>query len=185
MADIKIKITFDNFTIRPICSDDVQGYFSFVDRNRERISKYFPKTISACKNIVSTMSHVSERIKLAKRKEFITLVISDNHSGEIIGTVFIKNLDWNIPKGEFGFFIDKNYERKGIITKSISFIIDYCFHTMGLNKIFMRIAEDNISSRRVAEKNGFIVEGILRSDFKTLGGNLIDVMYYGLLRSVK
>jgi RimJ/RimL family protein N-acetyltransferase len=53
---------------------------------------------------------------------------------------------------------------------------------MGLNKIFMRIAEDNVSSRRVAEKNEFKIEGVLRKDFKTAEGKLIDVVYYGLIQ---
>ncbi|MCL5028997.1 MAG: GNAT family N-acetyltransferase [Bacteroidetes bacterium] len=53
-----------------------------------------------------------------------------------------------------------------------------------MNKVFLRIAEDNISSRRVAEKNGFIVEGILRQDFNISEGERIDVIYYGLLNQL-
>ena len=33
-----------------------------------------------------------------------------------------------------------------------------------------------------AEKNKFKVEGVLRKDFKTSEGKLIDVMYYGLIQ---
>jgi ribosomal-protein-alanine N-acetyltransferase len=35
----------------------------------------------------------------------------------------------------------------------------------------------------VAEKNGFILEGIIRSDYKTTSGVVVDLMYYGLLKS--
>ena len=49
----------------------------------------------------------------------------------------------------------------------------------------MRIAEDNLPSRRVAEKNSFVIEGTLRQDFKIAKGYWIDAVYYGLLRQSK
>ena len=174
-------MTFDNFIIRPICIEDTSNYHTFVEQNKERLIKYFPKTLNANKDISSTNNHIIERIRLSDTKEFFTFVVLDNLSSKIIGTVFIKDLDWNIPKGELGFFIDKDYEGKGIITNAVSIISRHCFQSMGLNKVFMRIAEDNFSSRRVAEKNEFKVEGVLRKDFKTSEGKLIDVVYYGLL----
>ena len=175
-------MTFDNFSLRPISKEDSRNYFSLIDSNRDRILKYFPKITNANKDIQSTISYIANRILSAEKKEFITLVISDDITKKIIGTILIKNIDWNIPKCELGFFIDQNYEGKGIITKSTSLVIENCFQAMKMNKIFIRAAEDNISSRRVAEKNGFIIEGVLRSDFKTFEGNLIDMIYYGLLR---
>jgi ribosomal-protein-serine acetyltransferase len=175
-------MTFDNFVIRPICSEDSSNYHLFVDQNKDRLTKYFPKTLNANKDISSTTAHIVERLRLAEKKEFFTFIILDNLSDKIIGTVFIKDLDWTIPKGELGFFIDKAYEGKGIITNAVAIISNHCFQSMGLNKIFMRIAEDNVSSRRVAEKNEFKIEGVLRKDFKTAEGKLIDVVYYGLIQ---
>ena len=174
-------MTFDNFIIRPICIEDAENYYLFVDQNKDRLSKYFPKTLNANIDITSTMAHILDRLRLTENKAFFTFVILDNLSNKIVGTVFLKDIDWTIPKGELGFFIDRAYEGKGIISKAVSIISNHCFQSMGLNKVFMRIAEDNVSSRRVAEKNEFKVEGILRKDFKTSEGKLIDVMYYGLI----
>ena len=176
-------MTFNNFIIRPIRNEDSLNYHSLIDQNKERLSKYFPKTLNANKDLESTTAHVVERIRLTEKKEFFTFVIFDNLSNKIVGTIFLKELDWNIPKGEIGFFIEQNYEGKGIITKSVSLVINHCFDTLDLNKVYMRIAEDNISSKRVAEKNDFKVEGVLRKDFKTSEGELIDVVYYGLLKN--
>ena len=109
-------------------------------------------------------------------------LIIDKISQQIIGTVFLKDFDWNVGKVEIGFFIDKDFVNKGIISKAVSFVIDYAFKELKLNKIFMRVSEDNLPSRRVAEKNNFEVEGKLRRDFKTSDGELIDVIYYGVLK---
>jgi ribosomal-protein-serine acetyltransferase len=95
----------------------------------------------------------------------------------------IKSIDWNIPKAELGFFIDENYEGKGIISIAVSKVVEHCFETLKMKKLFLRTHEKNIGSRKVAEKNGFTVEGIIRSDYKTTRGVIVDLMYYGLLES--
>ncbi|MEO8148930.1 MAG: GNAT family N-acetyltransferase [Bacteroidia bacterium] len=175
-------LTFDNFTIRPVSIHDGENYFLFVDNNRDRIIHFLPVTVNSNKTIDETKIYLEDRILKASQNEVFTLVICDNATDKIIGLIFIKNIEWNIPKCEFGYCIDKNYEGKGIMTKGLSLVIDECFQSMKMNKIFMRIHESNISSRRIAEKNGFIVEGILRSDFKSVEGKLLDIMYFGLLR---
>lgn len=172
---------FDTFTIRTLAEKDASLYFSLIHQNKERLKDYFPKTLEANNTISATSVHIQERLELAEKRVLFTFIVSDNSTGNIIGSVFIKDLDWRIPKGELGFFIDKAYEGKGIITKSVSLITEHCFANLELNKVFMRIAEDNIASRRVAEKNNFQVEGILRKDFKTSDGKLIDLVYYGLI----
>ncbi len=173
-------MNFENFEIRPICIEDSSNYFLLVKKNEGRLTRYFPKTVKANNDLSSTIEHITERVYLTDKKEFFTFIILNNLLNQIVGTVFIRNLDWSIPKGELGYFIDKDYEGKGIITKAIALISKHCFESMGLNKITIRIADDNISSRRVAEKNNYKLEGILKNDYKTADGKLIDIMYYGL-----
>ena len=40
-----------------------------------------------------------------------------------------------------------------------------------------------MGSQKVATKNGFIQEGILREEFKNGEGKLEDIMYFGLIKS--
>ena len=175
-------MNFDNYIIKPISKGDIPSYFSFFEVNRNRLSKYFPKTVSSTKDLESTTTFVVNNIGLWEKKELLSFVIIDTVTQKIIGSVFLKDFNWTVLKVETGFFIDKNYEGKGVITKAVSLIIAYCFQELKLNKLFMRIAEANISSRRVTEKNGFLLEGKLRQDFKTDEGQFIDVLYYGLLK---
>jgi ribosomal-protein-serine acetyltransferase len=176
-------MTFGNFIIRPIVTGDAPEYFSFIERNRGRLERYFPNTVHSTSDLSATEAHLNERMDLAEKGEFIMLVLEEKGFKQIIGAVFIKEFDWSIRKAELGFFIDKDYEQKGIATQGIALVCDHCFDTMRMNKLFMRIEESNLPSRRVAEKNGFIAEGILRSEFKTGNGFLIDLMYYGRLRA--
>lgn len=176
-------MTFDNFLLRPIDTKDAEGYFALVDANRGRIARYFPNVAVENRDIGSTMLFVAERMRLAEKGELVSYVLWDGHSNRIAGSIFLKSFDRHVQKCELSFFIDHNYEGKGITTKAVALLAGHCFRELHLNKVYMRIAEDNIPSRRVAEKNGFMAEGILRQDFRTPAGDYIDVVYYGLLRN--
>ena len=176
-----MNIEFDNFVLRRLQVEDADKYFFFIDTNRERISKYFPVTVSANSDLNSTASFIAERVDAWEKREFCSFVICEENSQKIIGSVFLKDIDWKVLKSEIGYFIDGEYSGKGIISKAVSFVVDYCFRELKLNKVYLRTAEDNVASIKVAEKTGFQLEGKLRQDFKTYDGKFIDVLYYGLL----
>jgi RimJ/RimL family protein N-acetyltransferase len=48
--------------------------------------------------------------------------------------------------------------------------------------VYARIAPDNPASIRVAEKCGFQHEGLLRKEYRAGNGELMDVLYYGILK---
>lgn len=178
----KLTLSFGHYLIRPLLVDDSIGFFHLINNNLDRFERYFPFTIRETATLEDAKKHVANRVARAEKKEYYSFVIVDKTNQEIAGVVSLKDVDWSIPKCEFAYFIDRHYEGKGIVSKCVSLLIYYCFKTLKINKVFMRIQEDNLPSRRVAEKNGFAVEGVLRRDFKSSDGELLDSVYYGLLR---
>ena len=173
---------FDNYSIRLIELHDAEGYFGYIQNNRERFTKYMPLTVKNTPDLPATIAFVKKRIAMAAKNEFLTYIICDDSKSKIIGTLNVKSIDKNISKCELGFFIDAEYENKGIITRASKILISHCFQTMKMNKVFMRIAEENTASRRVAEKLNANLEGKLREDHRTHEDRFIDVLYYGLLK---
>ena len=174
---------FDHFIIRTIEEKDAESFFEFIDSNRERFKKYMPVTVNTVLTLADTIKLINKRLELMARNEAVPFIVCDLGNNQIIGSVLVKNIDSNALKSELGFFIDGEYENKGITTKAVRKVIGHCFEVLSLNKVYMRIAEDNIASRRVAEKVGAILEGKLRHDHRTDEDELIDVLYYGLLKS--
>ena len=105
--------------------------------------------------------------------------IDDNNN--IVGFGGITNIDPILRCGETYTFISPDFHGKGFGTHANQLLIDYAFNTLKLNKIISHVDEPNIASRRVREKLGFKLEGIIR-DAKILNGALIDRYYYGLLK---
>jgi RimJ/RimL family protein N-acetyltransferase len=173
---------FDHYIIMPVETKDAAGILELVATNRERLTDYFPGTTARVQDRASAKSFVADKIAEAEKKDQFTFMIYDTAVKKCAGMMYVKSIDWRIPKAEIAYFIDKAYEGKGIITKAVGCITDYCFSVFGMNKLFLRAAQNNTGSKRVAEKNGFMLEGTLRKDFRTGDGKLIDLYYFGLIK---
>ncbi len=76
-----------------------------------------------------------------------------------IGTIDYRKDDNN--NYELGYVLNKKYHNKGIITYFAKILIDRIKENKDAN-IFIYYEKDNIASKRVAEKLGFIETGIKR-----------------------
>lgn len=172
-----------DISYRLLNTGDELEFFNLIEKNRKRLENFFAGTVAKNKSFEETISYVNEVVEKAEKKIYLPYVIIDKSTTNMIGFIDLKNIDWKIPKAEVGYFIDEGYEGKGLITKALSIIIEHCFSDMKFNKLFLRTHNGNVSSKAVAEKNGFIIEGIIRNDYRTTDGELVDLLYYGLTRN--
>jgi ribosomal-protein-serine acetyltransferase len=172
-------LKFDQYIIRQLTVDDLQAYFELIENNRKRLEDFFAGTVAITKTIEETETHLADIISKSEKKNYFPFVVIDSSSGKLAASIQVKNIDWNIPKAELGYYIDAAYEGKGIATKATSLIVDHCFNELKLTKLLIRTHQKNLSSIKVAEKNGFKLEGIIRKDYKTTNGELVDLLYYG------
>lgn len=173
---------FDHFLVRPIRTDDLDGYYRLIDTNRPRLEDFFAGTVSKTRDREQTRNFISDNLAKAEKRTYFPFVVVDKTNEEIIGYVDVKSIDWSIPKAELGYFIDSRYEGEGISTKAVAAVTDHCFNELGMNKLFLRTHSENTGSRKVAERNGFEVEGLIRRDYKTTKGAVVDLVYYGRIR---
>ena len=174
-------MNFDNFSIRLLTTEDQQEFFNLIDRNRPRLEAFFSGTVSKTRTLEETKEYVIEITKKAEERTYMPFLFINTTDNSLVGFVDIKNIDWNIPKGELGCFIDEKYANKGVATKALKVFTDFCFENYSFKKLFLRTHESNHSARKLAEYCGFEREGIIRRDYKTTTGELVDLLYYGKL----
>jgi hypothetical protein len=52
---VKIQqMQFDNYTIRPLTTEDLAAYFQLVEKNRKRLEGFFTGTVSRTKTLEDT-----------------------------------------------------------------------------------------------------------------------------------
>jgi [ribosomal protein S5]-alanine N-acetyltransferase len=71
---------------------------------------------------------------------------------------------------------------RGYVTEAVQLMVDYLFGAKKQHRIHLVIVQENLASRRIAEKCGFQLEGTVRGAFFNDGRNQ-DVLLYSLLRT--
>ena len=100
-----------------------------------------------------------------------------------IGNISISGLSSVHKKGEISYIVgDRKYWKKGVGSFAVIEITKKAINIYKLNKLFAGLVDANISSKRVLEKNGFILEGT-RIKHLFYNGKFYNQLDYGLLLS--
>ncbi|RYJ37992.1 N-acetyltransferase GCN5 [Flavobacterium anhuiense] len=160
-----------------------EEFYKLIEKNKNHIKKTFPLTLSYCKDSEKTKKFIAFNLDKEKKKEGYFFFARDSNTQDLIGYLCVKTIDCHISKCELGYFIDEDYQGKGITSKMVSDALDFCFNELNLNKVFICTSEINLASQRIALKHNFKQEGILRDEFRNGDGTLQNSVYFGLLKS--
>lgn len=83
--------------------------------------------------------------------------------------------------GEIGYWLSEYHWGKGIMTEALGAVVEFAFTETELLRLFAGVFENNPSSMRVLEKNGFTRECIHRKSVMKAGKRL-DEHVFALLR---
>ena len=104
-------------------------------------------------------------------------------SWQVIGNCSFMDMDNTVHSAEVGLFIgDKSLWNKGYGTEVMRMLLRFGFETLNLNRIFLRVDEDNKGGIRAYKKAGFIHEGRLRHAVYR-EGKYQDLLIMSVLRS--
>ncbi|MCB9066133.1 MAG: GNAT family N-acetyltransferase [Chitinophagales bacterium] len=167
--------------LRQVVASDCDELYALVTRNVDRLVDYFPVTVREVASVDTAKISIINYTDNWNKNVFRVYVIE--YDGDIVGLQYLKHIDTRHSKCELAYFVDKDHMGKGIVAEAIKQAIRIAFYELELNKVFAKIDVDNTASRRVSEKAGLKLEGVLRQDYRTGEGRLVDVAYYGILKS--
>jgi RimJ/RimL family protein N-acetyltransferase len=88
--------------------------------------------------------------------------VTDTETGRILGSVGVRFSDTG-DVGEIGYWMRSDARGQGLMTRALALIARWAFDEGGAARVQLRADVENVASRRVAEKAGFQLEGVLRS----------------------
>jgi len=100
---------------------------------------------------------------------------------ELVGTISLHEINRHLGQTSLGYYLGEKGLRKGVMTDVVRFVTNYCFETLGLNRVVIECATGNNRSRRIPERLGFTEEGVLR-DAEKLYGIYHDIVVYAMLK---
>ena len=101
----------------------------------------------------------------------LVIWIIDQTTNELIGSMTIWNIVWEIPKFEFGFWLRTSQTGKGYITEAINALTRYSFMEMGANRIEIRCESGNIKAQHVPQRLNFTLDGVLKKSTRVISSN--------------
>jgi ribosomal-protein-serine acetyltransferase len=166
-------------SLRVLHEDDARELFLLTDDNREHLRRWLP-WLDVVTREADTRAYL--RATMKQRKEGRGPVFGILYEGSLAGVVGFLPIDRVNRVGEIGYWLAKEREGQGTMTKCCDFVVRYGFLTLDLNRIQIAAATENVQSRAIPERLGFKMEGIMRAR-ENLYGRFVDHAVYALLRS--
>lgn len=178
-------IETDRLLIRPYEIQDAGNFILEIQNNKAHLADFFFSMLKATENIQGVNQYLSQKQEDWESKKGYACGIFLKDTQKLIGHISIREIDWRIPKGELGYFIYKSYTGQKFSQEALKAFSDWCINKQKFNRIFMKIAPDNIPSIKTAEGCSFKFEGLLRKDYRRREGNLIDMNIYSFISADK
>lgn len=105
--------------------------------------------------------------------------------GELLGGSGLHRIDWEVRSFEIGYWRRTGHAGRGLVTEAVRGLARMAFDTLQARRVEIRMDELNTSSRRVAERAGFTLEGVLRRDSITPAGEPRDTRVYSRVRGIE
>jgi len=105
----------------------------------------------------------------------------EKSTGRLVGSVGLHRTDWEVPKTEVGYWVRTSAAGNGYVTEGVRALVACAFGHLGAQLVELIADEENIPSRKVAERCGFELEGIRRNILRGPDGRLRNGCIYARL----
>lgn len=156
-----------------------QRYLDIVTAERAYLSKWLPWATHA-DNEAFFLAFIRKSLLGYAEGKSMTCAIIYQHT--VVGNISFNSIDEELKKVEIGYWLSEQYQGLGIVTKAVSFLIEYAFSELNMEKVEICIATDNVSSRRVCERLNMTLEGVI-SNYENLNNDIISHAIYGIHRT--
>ncbi len=168
--------------LKQLEQSDSIDIFNTINNQREYLGKWLP-FVAFTKEISDTEKFVDSVINAGEdRFEYIFAIRKSN---EFVGIIGFKDTDKQNKKSEIGYWLSEKYQKQGIVTKSVDKLCDFAFNKLQINRIQIKCAVENTSSKNIPKRLGFRFEGIERQGELLTGDFYTDLEIYSKLKSDK
>jgi RimJ/RimL family protein N-acetyltransferase len=120
---------------------------------------------------------------MRRRGEHLGLaLVSPAAPDDVLGSLSLLRPHWEHGRIEIGWWIAAPARGRGLATAGARLLARWALERLGVARIDCFVDTDNLASRRVAERAGFVPDGVLRS-WQEHRGERRAMVAYGLLAS--
>src|SRR5690349_18041472 len=163
-------------TLRPLDPADRDAMYAAVRESIAAISPWLPWCHPAYAPSETASFIASSSHWWAQRSQFV-FGIFDAANGAYIGGTGVNQLNAQHRYANVGYWVRTSRTGQGLAPRALRLAARFAFETLGLVRVEIAVQPENFASRRVAEKAGATLEGIMRNRIYKRGRPCTAALY--------
>ncbi len=177
MSRLRRLAVSDRVELRAVRLPDAPELFAAVDASRGSLGRWLP-WVDGTRSLSDTRDFI--RVSAADHGAGASVQMCIREGGTLVGMVGLGPVDWANRRAWLGYWLAEGARGRGIMTESARALARHAIGELGLNRVDLVCAADNLPSRAVAERLGFELEGTSR-EAMFVRGRCLDVVTYAAL----
>lgn len=175
-----LELTDGVVTLRPYQPRDVARLHEAAKESSEEAYRFLPWCHPEYQES-DAISYVGTRDQAWETGEEYAFTVNDPETGRFLGGCGIMLTHRAHRIGEVGYWTRTSATQRGVASRAVNLLAPFGLVRLGLERLEILMAIENVGSMRVAEKAGAKKEGILRRRLRIHGKNQ-DAMLFALVR---
>ena len=177
MTDFPKTIDCGDFCLEKVAPtfDTARYLFELVDSQREYMAEWLGWVDKS--NCPEDMyPHLLKSSEITTSNYYIIM------EGKIVGSIDFVRISESHKTAEIGYWLSRDYNGRGIMTRAVRAMEKLAFDMLEMRRVEIRVDVRNKKSCAVAERTGYVYEGVLRGAY-VLRDESTDVAVYSKLKS--
>ncbi|HEU5236837.1 MAG TPA: GNAT family protein [Pyrinomonadaceae bacterium] len=174
-----VELTDESILLRSYREDDAEKLYEAVRESIPEVSRW----LSWCHenySIAESRDFIALRNASSQGDEWYSFAVFEKSTNVFVGGVGLNFINRVHQFANLGYWVRTSATGRGFATRATRMAAQFGFEQLGLHRIEIVAAVDNLASQRVAEKAGARHEGLARKRL-LIGGLAQDAMIYSLV----
>ncbi|MFA1547643.1 GNAT family N-acetyltransferase [Actinomadura chokoriensis] len=170
-----VRLAGERLVLRPFGLDDAAALIEVIRAKEDFLPPNFPTALEAepiawfLQEGVHKVQHFGLGVHLA---------VTERDTGDLVGTIGLFKVDWTHLTSEVGYGMRPSARGRGYATEALCLVSDWALHVCKLFRVELRAMVTNHASIRVAEKSGYLREGVARGAERDRDGANRDMIVF-------
>ena len=171
-----IELTDEVILLRQYREEDAAQLFAAVRESMAEVSRWLPWCHENY-SIEESRQFISSRQNASQGDEWYSFAVCEKSSGAFVGGVGLNFINRVHQFANLGYWVRTSAAGQGFAGRATQLAARFGFEQLGLRRIEIVAAVNNLPSQRVAEKAGAVREGIARKRLLIRGESQDAVVY--------
>lgn len=174
----RVHLAFGRVGLRPLGRRDEEAWLRLQRSNRDWLRPWEATPPDGHTRPPSYIAMVRMLHRQARDGHGIPFAVT--YDGRLVGQLVVSGITWGSARwAQMGYWIDRGHAGRNITTVAVALTCDHLLGTLGLHRVELAIRPENTASLRVAEKLGFVNEGI-RARYLHIAGDWRDHLAFSV-----